>query len=80
MSLYQSFHDSWFRGNCLNPNPLFMESMSQIGHAKVSGKLQITIPKKVQEEPGGLNIGQYINFYKEGKNVYIRKGMVNPIE
>ncbi|MFO7618821.1 MAG: AbrB/MazE/SpoVT family DNA-binding domain-containing protein [Thermoplasmata archaeon] len=54
--------------------------MTQIGHAKVSGKLQITIPKKVQEELGGVENGQYIIFYKEGKSVYIRKGRVNPIE
>ena len=54
--------------------------MAQLGHAKISGKLQITIPKKVQEELGGLENGQYIMFYKDGKNVYIRKGMVNPVE
>ncbi len=54
--------------------------MTQIGHAKVSGKLQITIPKKVQEELGGVENGQYIIFYKEGRKIHIRKGMVNPIE
>lgn len=54
--------------------------MAQLGHAKVSGKLQITIPKKVQEELGGLENGEYIIFYKEGKKIEIRKGRVNPIE
>lgn len=59
---------------------LFLGAMAQIGHAKVSGKLQITIPKKVQEELGGLENGEYIIFYKEGKRIEIRKGRVNPIE
>ncbi len=69
-----------FRRINLNLNPLFVESMIQIGHAKISGKLQITIPKKVQEELGGVENGQYIIFYNEGGKIYIRKGKVNPIE
>ncbi|MEW5936534.1 MAG: AbrB/MazE/SpoVT family DNA-binding domain-containing protein [Candidatus Thermoplasmatota archaeon] len=54
--------------------------MTELGHAKVSGKLQITIPKKVQEELGGVENGQYILFYKDGKKIYICKGKVNPNE
>lgn len=54
--------------------------MTQIGHAKISGKLQITIPKKVQEELGGIENGQYIIFIQEGKKIFIKKGMVNPVD
>jgi AbrB family looped-hinge helix DNA binding protein len=53
--------------------------MTSLGHAKVGSKGQVTIPKKVQEVLGGLDSGDYIIFYREGKNIYIKKGKVNPI-
>ncbi|MCK5021272.1 MAG: AbrB/MazE/SpoVT family DNA-binding domain-containing protein [Candidatus Peribacteraceae bacterium] len=54
--------------------------MTQLGHSKISSKSQITIPKKVQEELGDIETGQYIIFIKEGKKIYITKGTVNPVD
>lgn len=50
-----------------------------IAQAKITGKNHITLPKRVQIELGGIEIGQYILFFKEGKRIYIQKGAIKPL-
>ena len=50
-----------------------------VGEAKVTVKMQITVPKRVQELLGGLDKGDYIIFYKDKKGIYIRKGKIKPV-
>ncbi len=48
-------------------------------YAKVSRRMQIAIPKKVQEKLGGINEGDYILFYEDDSGrIYIRKGAIRP--
>ena len=49
-----------------------------IAQAKVTVRKQIAIPKKVQEELGGLEEGKYIMFFKEGDKICIEKGAITP--
>jgi len=48
-------------------------------HAKVTVRKQIAIPKKVQEKLGGLNVGEYVLFYEDGGETYIKKGAISPV-
>ena len=54
--------------------------MALMGHAKIGAKDQVTIPKNVREALGGLEPGQYLLFFQEGKNIFIRKGKVGLFE
>ena len=58
-----------------------MENMTGelIGQAKITGKNHITLPRRVQIELGGIEIGQYILFFKEGNRIYIQKGAIKPL-
>ncbi len=49
-----------------------------IAEAKVSRKLQVTIPKVVAKALGGLRAGEYLLFYHEGDRVYVTVGAVRP--
>jgi len=44
-----------------------------IAKAVVSGKFQIMIPKKIKEKMG-IEEGDYIMFFEEGKRIYIDIG------
>lgn len=44
--------------------------------AKVTTRKQVAIPKKVREKLGGLTEGDYLLFYEEGNEIYIKKGML----
>ena len=44
--------------------------------AKVTVRKQVAIPKKVREKLGGLKEGDYLLFYEEGNEIYIKKGML----
>jgi len=53
---------------------------SLIGKAKITRRVQITLPKKVRKELGGTKEGQYILFYKDGNKICIQKGEISPIK
>jgi len=44
-----------------------------IAKASVSGKNQIMIPKKIKEKMG-INEGDYVLFFEDGKRIYIDVG------
>ena len=46
--------------------------------AKVTVRKQVAIPKKVREKLGGLEEGDYLLFYEEGNEIYIKKGALIP--
>lgn len=58
---------------------LFGFLMTKIAHAKVTTRKQVSIPKKIQEELGGINEGDYLIFSKEKDRIYITKGVVKEI-
>ena len=51
-----------------------------LGVSKVTSKMHITIPKAVQKALGGVEQGQYILFYTDGKRIWITKGEIKPLE
>ncbi len=46
--------------------------------AKVTLRMQIRIPNKIQKKLGGLEEGDYILFGEEGGRIYIEKGVIKP--
>ena len=52
--------------------------VESLADAKVSRKMQITIPKKVSKVLGGVRAGEYLLFYKEGDRVYVAVGAIRP--
>ncbi len=57
--------------------PRFMAE-PPVAEAKVSRKMQITIPKAVAKVLGGLRAGEYLLFYRDGDRVYVTAGAVRP--
>ena len=49
-----------------------------IAEAKVSRKMQITVPKVVAKALGGLRAGEYLLFYRDGDRMYVTAGAVRP--
>ena len=49
-----------------------------LAEAKVSRKMQVTIPKKVAKALGGVRAGEYLLFYKDGERVYVTVGAIRP--
>lgn len=47
--------------------------------AKVSSKMQISLPQIIQEKLG-VKEGDYILFYEDKKRIYIDIGEIKPIE
>jgi AbrB family looped-hinge helix DNA binding protein len=46
--------------------------------AKVTTRIQITLPKKVQDKLGGLEEGDYLLFYEDDGRIYIKRGKLVP--
>ena len=46
--------------------------------AKVTARIQIAVPKKVQNKLGGLKEGDYLLFYEENERIYIKRGKLIP--
>jgi len=46
--------------------------------AKVTARIQIAVPKKVQKKLGGLEEGDYLLFYEDNERIYIKKGVIVP--
>lgn len=46
--------------------------------AKVTTRIQITLPKKVQDKLGGLEEGDYLLFYEDAGRIYIKRGKLVP--
>lgn len=54
--------------------------MELLGASKITSKMHITIPKAVQKALGGVEQGQYILFYTDGKRIWITKGEIKPMD
>lgn len=52
--------------------------VNYIAQARVTGRKQIAIPKKVQDILGSVEQGSYVLFYEESKRIYIKKGVLVP--
>lgn len=46
--------------------------------AKVTLRMQIRIPNKIQKKLGGLEEGDYVLFNEESGRIYIEKGLIKP--
>jgi len=49
-----------------------------LAEAKVSRKMQVTIPKKAAKALGGVRAGEYLLFYRDGDRVYVTVGAIRP--
>ena len=47
-----------------------------LAEAKVSRKMQITIPKKAAKALGGVRPGEYLLLYRDGERVYVAVGAI----
>lgn len=53
-------------------------SRDYLATAKVTLRMQIRIPSKIQKKLDGLKEGDYILFNEEDGRIYIEKGVIKP--
>jgi len=52
------------------------DAMPKIGQAKVTSRMQITIPVKVQKALGGIETGEFLVFYQHEDGILVKSGIV----
>jgi len=52
------------------------DALPKLAQAKITSRMQITLPVKVQKELGGVKPGEFVIFYKDGKDIMVKAGLV----